>query len=176
MTKYIKNLLKLTLIVGLFVACSLTGRARIESSVKDITDEIKKARKEAQDKGLEFDNFKEGKTGAKMGGGAIVKAAKIRVIELSEKFIKAIEEEAMALKESVGEDKDQLLKDMYDFMLKAAKELENFGLQGMTKTVIDANIETPATTVDGTLAIAGKIKVKLKSIKDKQVIRQPAKQ
>ncbi len=55
---------------------------------------------------------------------------------MSEKFIKEIKEEAINLKENTGigkVDKDQLLKDMYNFMLKAAEALEELGLQRMKK-------------------------------------------
>ncbi|WP_234930717.1 decorin-binding protein DbpA, partial [Borreliella garinii] len=170
MTKYIKNILKLSLIVSLLVACSLTGKARLESSVKDITDVLKQARKDAQAEGARLEDFQIGKTGGKVAGPKI-KAAKIRVIELSEKFVKEIKEEAINLKENTGigkVDKDQLLKDMYNFMLKAAEALEELGLQRMKKTVTDANDETPATTADGIIAIASKINDKLQKIKNKQ--------
>ncbi len=87
---------------------------------------------------------------------------------MSEKFIKEIKEEAINLKENTGigkVDKDQLLKDMYNFMLKAAEALEELGLQRMKKTVTDANDETPATTADGIIAIASKINDKLQKLK-----------
>lgn len=170
MTKYIKNLLKLSLIVSLLAACSLTGKARLESSVNDITDEIDKAIKQALVDGVKLNELEEGKTGAKKGGPQI-RDAKIRVIKLSEKFLKEIEEEANILKDNAGMnkvDKDQLLRDMYDLMLKAAGSLQKLGLQDMIKTVEGAAEKTPPTTADGILAIASAIEDKLKRIKVKQ--------
>lgn len=171
MTKYIKNLLKLSLIVSLLVACSLTGKARLESSVKDITDEIDKAIKQAIENGVKLNELEEGKTGAKKGGPQI-RDAKIRVIELSEKFLKEIEEESNILKDNAvmdKVDKDQLLKDMYDLILKAAGSLQKLGLQHMKDTVTQAAEKTPPTTADGILAIASAIEDKLKKIKVKQI-------
>ncbi|WP_215537533.1 decorin-binding protein DbpA [Borreliella bavariensis] len=170
MTKYIKNLLKLSLIVSLLVACSLTGKARLESSVKDITDMLEQAIKDAKGKGIKLEDLEEGRTGAKVAGPEI-KEAKKSVIKLSEKFLQEIKEEANILKENAGMDKvdkDQLLKDMYDLMIKAAGALQKLGLQDMIKTVEDANAETPATTIDGILAIASKMNDKLQKIKVKQ--------
>nr|CAH56455.1 decorin binding protein A [Borreliella garinii]CAH56456.1 decorin binding protein A [Borreliella garinii] len=149
---------------------SLTGKARLESSVKDIIDEIDKAIKEAIADGVKLNELEENKTGAKKGGPQI-RDAKIRVINLSVKFLKEIEEEANILKDNVGMnkvDKDQLLKDMYDLMLNAAGSLQKLGLQEMIKTVTQAAEKTPPTTVEGILMIANTIEDKLKKIKGKQ--------
>ncbi|WP_301409531.1 decorin-binding protein DbpA [Borreliella tanukii] len=171
MNKYNKNLIKLTLIASLFAACALTGKARLESSVQDVTNEIAKAVKEAKQDGVDVEAIKEGKkTGAKMGGPK-TRAAKVRVIGLSTKFLKEVEEEATSLKENGGVDKvakDELLKDMYNLMLRVSRALQDLGLQDMEATVTQAAEETPPTTAEGILEIAKKMKEKLVRIEGKQ--------
>ncbi|WP_272873910.1 DbpA/DbpB family decorin-binding adhesin, partial [Borreliella garinii] len=57
MTIYNKILIKITLLVSLFIACGLTGetKIRLESSVKDVKNEIDQIRKEAASKGVKFE-------------------------------------------------------------------------------------------------------------------------
>ncbi|AEW69265.1 Decorin binding protein A (plasmid) [Borreliella garinii BgVir] len=165
MTKYIKNLLKLSLIVSLLVACSLTGKAKLESSVKDITDEINKAIEAAKAEGVDTDAFIGKKTGGKVAGPKI-REAKMRVIALTEKFLEEIKEEATKLKENGG-GKDEFLE-LYNLMYKIAKAVEGIGVGNMTGTVKEAAEKTPATTAEGIIEIAKAMKTKLKNVESKQ--------
>ncbi|WKC74805.1 decorin-binding protein DbpA (plasmid) [Borreliella yangtzensis] len=166
MTKCNKILIKLTLFVSLFIACSLTGKARLESSVKDITDEIKRAIEEAKKEGVNVDSFTEKKTGSRVAGPKI-KEAKKRVITLTEKFLKEIEEEANILKESGGSD-ELSFSAMYDLILKVSTAIEGIGMQDMSGTVSEAAGKTSPNTAEGIIEIAKAINTKLQRIKGKQ--------
>ncbi|ACN53322.1 decorin-binding protein DbpA (plasmid) [Borreliella spielmanii] len=165
MNKYTKNLLKLSLLASLLVACSLTGKAKLESSVKDITNEIDKAIKEAQEGGVDTNAFTDQKTGAKMGGPK-TREAKLRIIALTLQFLKETKEEAIKLKEyGAGEDE---FKELYELMLKISKAVEGIGIQNMTATVSMGIVENPPTTAERVIEIANTIESKLKKIETKQ--------
>ncbi|WKC79390.1 decorin-binding protein DbpA [Borreliella tanukii] len=165
MNKYNKNLIKLALIASLFAACALTGKARLESSVQDITDEIDKAVKEAKQEGAKLDAITEQKAGVGVAGPKI-KAAKIRVIALTQKFLKEIEEEAIKLKGSEGSD-ELSFSEMYELMSRTAKKVEEIGVLKMSGTVKEAAEATDPTTAEGILEIAKKMKQKLVRIEGK---------
>ncbi|ACN52652.1 decorin-binding protein DbpA [Borreliella valaisiana] len=165
MTIYNKILIKITLLVSLFIACSLTGKARLESSVKDITNEIDKAIEEAKKDGVELDKITDKKAGGKVAGPKI-REAKQRAISLTEKFLKEIEEETIKLKENGG-GKDEFLE-MYKLMSKVSKAIEGIGVLKMSETASQAAEKTPATTAEGVIGIAKAMKAKLQNIKEKQ--------
>ncbi|WP_324281030.1 decorin-binding protein DbpA (plasmid) [Borreliella garinii] len=165
MTKYIKNILKLSLIVSLLIACSLTGKARLESSVKDIADEIDKAIKEAKAEGVNVDAFKEKQTGGRVAGPKI-KEAKIRVAALTDKFLKETEEEVIKFKEN-GAREDEFLE-IYNLIYKTSKAVEDIGMQKMAETVTQAAEENPKTTAEGIIGIIKKFREKVQKITGKQ--------
>ncbi|WP_210360303.1 decorin-binding protein DbpA [Borreliella garinii] len=166
MTKYNKILIKLTLLVSLFIACGLTGetKIRLESSVKDVKNEIDQIRKEAASKGVKFENFKEKATGSRVSEDPFILEAKIRATTVGEKFVTAIEEEANKLKDSGGSSQ---FSAMYDLMLSASKALEDVGIQKMAATVLEQAEKTPATTAEGVIGIAKAMKAKLQKVKNK---------
>lgn len=168
MTKCNKILIKLTLLISLFIACGLTGetKIRLESSVKDVTNEIDQIRKEAVSKGVKFENFRKKATGSKVSEDPFILEAKIRATTVGEKFATAIEEEANKLKESGG--KSQFLA-MFDLMLSASKALEDVGIQDMQKTAKQAAEKTPATTAEGMIKITKAMKDKLQKVKNKNI-------
>ncbi|WP_419259988.1 decorin-binding protein DbpA [Borreliella afzelii] len=169
MIKYNKIILTLTLLASLLAACSLTGKARLESSVKDITNEIEKAIKAAEDEGVKTDAFTETRTGGKVAGPKI-RAAKIHVADLTIKFLEATEEETITFKENgAGEDE---FSGIYDLILNAAKAVEKIGMKDMTKTVEEAAKENPKTTANGIIAIVKVMKAKVENIKEKQTKNQ----
>ncbi|WKC75708.1 decorin-binding protein DbpA [Borreliella valaisiana] len=166
MTKCNKILIKLTLLVSLFIACGLTGetKIRLESSVKDIKNEIDQIRKEAAAKGVKFENFREKATGIKVSEDPFILEAKIRATTVGEKFTTAIEEEANKLKESGGSSQ---FSAMYDLMLSASKALEDVGIQKMSETVSEQAAKTPQNTAEGIIEIAKAMKAKLQRVKNK---------
>lgn len=169
MIKYNKIILTLTLLASLLAACSLTGKARLESSVKDITNEIDKAIKEAEADGVKTDALTDTQTGGKVAGPKI-RAAKIRVADLTIKFLEATEEEAINFKENgAGEDE---FSEIYNLILNAAKAVEKIGMQGMKQAVEDTAKEKPKTTADGIIAIVKVMKAKVENIKEKQTKNQ----
>ncbi|WP_215536292.1 decorin-binding protein DbpA [Borreliella bavariensis] len=168
MTKYIKNLLKLSLIVSLLVACGLTGetKIRLESSAQEIKDEINKIKANAKKEGVKFEAFTNTQTGSKVSEKPeFILQAKIQAIKVAEKFVKAIKEEAEKLKKSGS---SGAFSAMYDLMLDVSKPLEEIGIQKMTGTVTQEAEKTPATTADGILAIAKAMEEKLKNVNKKQ--------
>ncbi|PRQ92198.1 cytochrome D ubiquinol oxidase subunit II [Borreliella burgdorferi] len=164
--KTFNNLLKLTILVNLLISCGLTGatKIRLERSAKDITDEIDAIKKEAALKGVNFDAFKDKKTGSGVSENPFILEAKVRATTVAEKFVIAIEEEATKLKEtgSSGE-----FSAMYDLMFEVSKPLQKLGIQEMTKTVSDAAEENPPTTAQGVLEIAKKMREKLQRVHTK---------
>lgn len=166
MIKYNKIILTLTLLASLLAACSLTGKARLESSVKDITNEIEKAIKEAEDAGVKTDAFTETQTGGKVAGPKI-RAAKIRVADLTTKFLEATEEETINFKENGAGEED--FSGIYDLIYGAAKAVEKIGMKGMEQEVKEATKENSKTTADGILAIVKVMKAKVEKIKEKQI-------
>ncbi|WKD00331.1 decorin-binding protein DbpA [Borreliella bissettiae] len=165
-----KNLLKLTLLASLFISlsCGLTGETKIilERSAKAITDEINKIKKEAADNGVKFENFNETQTGSKVSEKPeFILKAKLRAIEVAEKFVTAIEGEATKLKEtgSSGE-----FSAMYNLMLEISAPLEEIGIQNMSGTVTNGGKEHSTTTAEGILKIANAMKTKLTNVKTKQ--------
>ncbi|WNY64534.1 decorin-binding protein DbpA (plasmid) [Borreliella americana] len=163
-----KNLLKLTILVNLLISCGLTGetKIRLETSAKDIADEIDKIKKEAAANGVKFENFKDTKTGSMVSGKPeFILKAKLRAIEAAEKFVTAIEEEATKLKGTGG---SGAFSAMYDLMIEVSKPLEEIGIQNMTGTVSKAAETHPATTAEGVIGIAKDMKVKLANVKKKQ--------
>nr|CAH56452.1 decorin binding protein A [Borreliella garinii]CAH56453.1 decorin binding protein A [Borreliella garinii]CAH56454.1 decorin binding protein A [Borreliella garinii] len=169
MTKYIKkNLLKLSLIVSLLVACGLTGetKIRLESSAQEIKDEINKIKANAKKEGVKFEAFTDKQTGSKVSEKPeFILKAKIQAIQVAEKFVKAIKEEAEKLKKSGS---SGAFSAMYDLMLDVSKPLEEIGIQKMTGTVTQVAEKTPATTAEGILAIAQAMEDKLKNVNKKQ--------
>ncbi|APQ15588.1 cytochrome D ubiquinol oxidase subunit II (plasmid) [Borreliella garinii] len=168
MTKYIKNLLKLSLIVSLLVACGLTGetKIRLESSAQEIKDEINKIKANAKKEGVNFEAFTNTKTGSRVSEKPeFILKAKIQAIQVAEKFVKAIKEEAEKLKNSGS---SGAFSAMYDLMLDVSKPLEEIGIQKMTGTVTQEAEKTPATTAEGILAIAQAMEEKLKNVNKKQ--------
>lgn len=165
MIKYNKIILTLTLLASLLAACSLTGKARLESSVKDITNEIDKAIQAAKDAGVKTDAFTETQTGGKVAGSQIRDAKKL-IAELTIKFLEATEEETITFKENGAGEED--FSGIYDLILNAAKAVEKIGMKDMTKTVEDTAKENPKTTANGILAIVKVMKAKVENIKEKQ--------
>ncbi|WP_215539710.1 decorin-binding protein DbpA [Borreliella bavariensis] len=166
MTKYIKNLLKLTLIVGLFTACGLTGetKIRLESSAKEVKDEINKIREEAVTEGVNFAAFTDKQTGSKVAENPFIIKAKIRATNVALKFVQAIKEEAEKLKESGGSSQ---FSAMYALMFDISEPIEKIGVKDMTKTVELAAKKNPSTTVEGILEIAKKMEEKLQNVNRK---------
>ncbi|WKC87660.1 decorin-binding protein DbpA [Borreliella japonica] len=169
MTKYnknFKNLLKLTLLVKLFIACGLTGemKVKLESSVQNIQDEIDQITKEAAEQGVKLESHTDKATGAKVSENPFIFKAKIRAIAVAERFLKAIEEEATSIKESGSSSQ---FSAMNDLMLKAAASLEKIGIQNMTGTVSQAAEKTPPNTAEGVLEIAKAMKEKLQNVHKK---------
>ncbi|WP_210371538.1 decorin-binding protein DbpA [Borreliella garinii] len=169
MTKYIKkNLLKLSLIVSLLVACGLTGetKIRLESSAQEIKDEINKIKANAKKEGVKFEAFTDKQTGSKISEKPeFILKAKIKAIQVAEKFVKAIKEEAEKLKKSGS---SGAFSAMYDLMLDVSKPLEEIGIQKMTGTVTKEAEKTPPTTAEGILAIAQAMEEKLNNVNKKQ--------
>ncbi|ACL33813.1 decorin-binding protein DbpA [Borreliella burgdorferi] len=164
--KTFNNLLKLTILVNLLISCGLTGATKIklESSAKAIVDEIDAIKKEAASMGVNFDAFKDKKTGSGVSENPFILEAKVRATTVAEKFVIAIEEEATKLKEtgSSGE-----FSAMYDLMFEVSKPLQELGIQEMTKTVSMAAEENPPTTAQGVLEIAKKMREKLQRVHKK---------
>ncbi|SCW38439.1 Decorin binding protein [Borreliella japonica] len=166
MTKYnknFKNLLKLTLLVKLFIACGLTGemKAKLESSAQNIQDEIDQIAKEAAEQGVKLESHTDKATGGKVSENPFIFKAKIRAITVAEKFLKAIEEEATSIKESGNSSQ---FSAMNDLMLKTAASLEKIGIQNMTGTVSKAAEKTPPNTAEGVLEIVKAIKEKFQRV------------
>ncbi|MCD2332394.1 decorin-binding protein DbpA [Borreliella americana] len=164
-----KNLLKLTILVKLLISCGLTGetKIRLETSAKDIADEIDKIKKEAAASGVNFEAFTSNATGGKVSGNPeFIRKAKLRAVAVAEKFIKAIEEEATKLKKTGS---SGAFSAMLNLMLEVSKPLEDIGVQEMKKTVTIAAEAHPATTAEGVLEIAKKMKEKLQKVKAKQM-------
>ncbi|WNY70037.1 decorin-binding protein DbpA [Borreliella andersonii] len=166
--KTFKNLLKLCILVSLLLSCGLTGetKIRLETSAKDIVDEIDKIYKEAAAKNVKFEAFTSSATGGRVSEQPeFIREAKLRAIAVAEKFVKAIEEEATKLKETgrSGE-----FSAMYDLIFEVSEPLEKIGIQGMKKTVSDEAEISPPTTAEGVLAIVKKMKEKLQKVKAKQ--------
>ncbi|MGF7102003.1 decorin-binding protein DbpA [Borreliella kurtenbachii] len=160
-----KNLLKLSLLVAL-ISCGLTGETKIilERSAKAITDEINKIKKEAADNGVNFEAFKDGQTGSGVSEDPFILKAKMRAIEVAEKFVTAIEGEATKLKEtgSSGE-----FSAMHNLMLEVSGPLEKLGIQRMTQTVSMGTENNPPTTAERILEIATAMKTKLQNVYNK---------
>lgn len=168
MTKYIKNLLKLSLIVSLLVACGLTGETKIklESSAQEIKDEINKIKANAKKEGVNFEAFTDKQTGSKVSKNPeFILKAKIQAIQVAKRFVKAIKEEAEKLKKSGS---SGAFSAMYDLMLDVSKPLEEIGIQKMTGTVTQEAGKTPPTTAEGILAIAQAMEDKLNNVNKKQ--------
>lgn len=164
MIKYNKIILTLTLLASLLAACSLTGKARLESSVKDITNEIDKAIQAAKDAGVNTDAFTETQTGGKVAGSQIRDAKKL-VADLTIEFLKATEEETITFKENgAGEDE---FSGIYDLIYRTAEAVEKIGMK-VKQTVEGAAKENPKTTADGIIAIVKVMKAKVEKIKEKQ--------
>ncbi|WKC90374.1 decorin-binding protein DbpA [Borreliella carolinensis] len=160
-----KNLLKLTLLVALFISCGLTGETKIilERRVQDITDKIDQIYKAGALKGIKYEDFTKTQTGGKVSGQPeFIREAKLQAIEVAEKFLTAIEEEASKLKEtgSSGE-----FSAMYNLMLEVSESLQKIGIQRMSKTVTDAAEKYPTTTAEGILEIAKAMNIKLQNVK-----------
>ncbi|MBB6043257.1 decorin-binding protein DbpA (plasmid) [Borreliella yangtzensis] len=166
MTKCNKILIKLALLVSLFIACGLTGetKIRLESSVKDITDEIDEIKKEGASQGIKYENFKEKATGSKVAESTFIYNSKLRAVKVAEAFFTAIEEEANKLKESGGS--SQFLA-MFDLMLKVSKPLEDVGIQNMEKNTLMGTEKNPANTAERVIEIAKNLKKKLQEVKRK---------
>lgn len=165
MIKYNKIILTLTLLASLLAACSLTGKARLESSVKDITNEIDKAIQAAKDAGVNTDAFTETQTGGKVAGSQIRDAKKL-VADLTIEFLKATEEETITFKENgAGEDE---FSGIYDLIYRTAEAVEKIGMKDMKQTVEGAAEKNPKTTADGIIAIVKVMKAKVEKIKEKQ--------
>ncbi|MBB6208367.1 decorin-binding protein DbpA [Borreliella lanei] len=163
-------LIKLTLLVSLLISCGLSGetKIRLETSAKDIVDEIDKIKKEAAAQGVNFNAFTSSATGsivAGSGSGDFIKEAKLRAIAVAEKFVTAIEEEATKLKETgrSGE-----FSAMYDLMFEVSEPLERIGIQDMKGTISIAAETNPPTTAQGVLEIAAAMRKKLQKVKTKQ--------
>ncbi|ACL34789.1 decorin binding protein A (plasmid) [Borreliella garinii PBr] len=168
MIKYNKILLKLSLIVSLLVACGLTGetKIRLESSAQEIKDEINKIKANAKKEGVKFEAFTNTQTGSKISEKPeFILKAKIKAIQVAERFVKAIKEEAEKLKKSGS---SGAFSAMYDLMIDVSKPLEEIGIQKMTGTVKEAAQKTPATTADGIIAIAQAMEDKLNNVNKKQ--------
>nr|AAC70058.1 decorin binding protein A [Borreliella garinii] len=164
MIKYNKIILTLTLLASLLAACSLTGKARLESSAKNIIDEINKALEETK-KDVNTDAFTSTQTGARVGGPK-TRNAKIRIADLTIEFLKATEEEAITFKENgAGEDE---FSEIYDLIYRTAEAIEKIGMQSMKQAVEGAAKENPKTTADGIIAIVKAMKAKVEKIKGKQ--------
>nr|AAC70052.1 decorin binding protein A [Borreliella afzelii] len=164
MIKYNKIILTLTLLASLLAACSLTGKARLESSVKDITNEIDKAIKAAKDAGVNTDAFTETQTGGKVAGSQIRDAKKL-VADLTIEFLKATKEEAITFKENgAGEDE---FSGIYDLIYRTAEAVEKIGMK-VKQAVEEAAKENPKTTADGIIAIVKVMEVKVENIRKKQ--------
>ncbi len=168
MIKYNKIILTLTLLASLLAACSLTGKARLESSVKDITNEIDKAIQAAKDAGVNTDAFTETQTGGKVAGSQIRDAKKL-VADLTIEFLKATEEETITFKENgAGEDE---FSGIYDLIYRTAEAVEKIGMK-VKQTVEDTAKENPKTTANGIIAIVKVMKAKVENIKEKQTKNQ----
>ncbi|MBB5141454.1 decorin-binding protein DbpA [Borreliella afzelii] len=168
MIKYNKIILTLTLLASLLAACSLTGKARLESSVKDITNEIDKAIKAAKDAGVNTDAFTETQTGGKVAGSQIRDAKKL-VADLTIEFLKATEEETITFKENgAGEDE---FSGIYDLIYRTAEAVEKIGMK-VKQAVEDTAKENPKTTANGIIAIVKVMKAKVENIKEKQTKNQ----
>ncbi|WPM06382.1 decorin-binding protein DbpA (plasmid) [Borreliella sinica] len=166
MNKNFINLLKLTLLVKLFLACGLSGemKEKLESSVQDIQDEIDSITKEAAAKGVKLEAHSDTATGSRVSENPFIHEAKIRATEVAKKFVEDIEEEATKIKDSGGSGQ---FSAMYDLMLKAAASLEKIGVQHMTKTVSMGTEQNPANTAERVLEIAKKMKDKLDNVHKK---------
>lgn len=168
MIKYNKIIITLTLLASLLAACSLTGKARLESSVKDITNEIEKAIQAAKDAGVNTDAFTETQTGGKVAGSQIRDAKKL-IAELTIEFLKATEEETINFKENgAGEDE---FSGIYDLIYRTAEAVEKIGMK-VKQAVEAAAKENPKTTANGIIAIVKVMKAKVENIKEKQTKNQ----
>ncbi|MBB6031872.1 hypothetical protein HNR35_000875 [Borreliella spielmanii] len=168
MNKCTKNLLKLSLLASLLVACGLTGetKIRLESSAKEIKDEINKLKQEAIGEGVNFSAFTDKATGSGVAGSQFIFKAKIRATDAALKFVTAIKEEAEKLKESGS---SGAFSAMYDLMLDVSEPLEKIGVGEMTKTVSAGIVENPPTTAERVIEIANKMEEKLKNVNKKNV-------
>ncbi|QFI14980.1 decorin-binding protein DbpA (plasmid) [Borrelia sp. CA_690] len=169
-----KNLLTLALLVNLLMSCGLTGemKVKLESSVKNVKDEIDQIRKDAALKGVNFGAFTDTKTGVGVSGKPdVIRNAKLRAIAVAETFIQAIKEEATKIKESGS---SWQFSAMFDLMLKVSKALEDVGIQHLQKTLLEEAENSPANTGGGILEIAKKMEEKLYRVKLKQQQDQSA--
>nr|CAH56451.1 decorin binding protein A [Borreliella garinii] len=141
-------------------------KIRLESSAQEIKDEINKIKANAKKEGVKFEAFTNTQTGSKISEKPeFILKAKIKAIQVAERFVKAIKEEAEKLKKSGS---SGAFSAMYDLMIDVSKPLEEIGIQKMTGTVKEAAQKTPATTADGIIAIAQAMEDKLNNVNKKQ--------
>ncbi|AJA90711.1 cytochrome D ubiquinol oxidase subunit II (plasmid) [Borreliella chilensis] len=167
-------MIKFNLITALFVAllaaCNsgLTGEAKIklESSARDVKNEILKIKKEATGKGVNFEAFTDSATGSKVSNGrTVLREAKVQAISAIKKFLKTIEEESVKLKESGSN--GQFLA-MFDLMLETVGSLEAVGIKGVKGNVSEKAKNNPVDTAERVMEVKVQIENKLEEVRRKQ--------
>ncbi|WNY66354.1 decorin-binding protein DbpB (plasmid) [Borreliella andersonii] len=166
------NSIAATLLFGLLVACNIglieKTNTALESFSKDLKNKISKIKKEAAVKGVLFEAFTDSKTGSKVtSGGMALREAKVQAIGETGKFLKAIEEEALKLKETGNS--AQFLA-MFDLMLEVIESLEEVGITGLKARALEEAKSNPITTAERLLEVKAQMENQLEAVKVKQNI------
>ncbi|WPM06383.1 decorin-binding protein DbpB (plasmid) [Borreliella sinica] len=166
------NLKIIALIVTLLTSCNpelarKTEEAKIaiEASSRDVKNKILQIKKEAAEKGVNFKAFTTTETGSKVSSGGVpLREAKVQAINATEKFLKAVEEEALKLKEYGNSDQ---FPAMFELVLEVIDSLEEIGIK--TKdSILEQTKSNPVNTAERLVEVKAQIENNLEKIKQKQ--------
>ncbi|QMU99754.1 hypothetical protein F0310_04910 (plasmid) [Borrelia sp. A-FGy1] len=160
------KMLKITSILILIASCSMLP-AHLKTKVYDSSNDAKnKIDQIVKESGLTIESLKESnKTGSKEVGDPKIRAVKIKVIEVGEKFLSSIKEAIEELKEK-GTGKQ--FSEIYHTILSVANSMEKIGIQKATATVKMAADGKASTSYESINNVHEKLLAKLQVVKEKQ--------